>query len=111
MSAKRPVTIGPKRTAPAGTALSQLAPEEQYTADEVTSVVDAVDDHADRIDGQEQNYVNASTWILNHGLDTYPVVVCLNAIGQLLSTPVEYPTRNRVQIEFTTPQSGSMRIV
>ena len=88
-----------------------LTSNQQWTHLNANNVRDVLTEHANRIDGYEQSFTGASTWIMDHDLDTYPTVICINAAGQLLAVPLEYPTRNRVQIEFTTPQSGSMRIV
>lgn len=48
----------------------------------------------------------ASTWIIAHGLNTFPVVVVVDSANETVLGDVSYPDSNTVHLTFGAPFSG-----
>lgn len=53
---------------------------------------------------------SAAVWTINHRLDKYPSVVCLNDDGDVVFGSLRYVDKNTVEMTFIGPMTGKALI-
>lgn len=59
----------------------------------------------------ERHFAAASTtWVINHGLDTYPTVTLYDLNDESVEGAISAPDRNTVIVRWDLPMSGTARL-
>lgn len=59
----------------------------------------------------DRNFINASSWIIDHNLNKYPQVTIIDDDGNLVDADILYNTLNQVTITFAIPRSGKAVLI
>lgn len=55
--------------------------------------------------------IPASKWVINHGINGYPEIICTNTNGQVIISDVSYDTENKIlTISHGSPFTGRVSV-